>query len=89
VYDPEWLARLAEEQMPEELWLPVAIRQCRQYSSESKAYSCFVSCDKVNQPGADGQFERNILLNDKKHGELVLGILTGNRVGCVEFPDRL
>lgn len=88
-YDPEWLAKLAEEQVPEEPWLPKALRQCTEYLIESKAYYHFVSPENANQPGAEWQIVTNIILKDPKVGDLVLDILKGRRVGGVEFLNRL
>ncbi len=88
-YDPEWLAKLAEAQVPEEVWLPEALKKCTKYSIESKAYYHFVSPENANQPGAEWQFETNIILGDPKEGDLVLDILKGHRVGGVEFLSRL
>ena len=88
-YDSEWLARLAEEQVPEKHWLPSALRKCTQHSKRSEAYYYFVSPENANQPGAEWQFETSITLGDEKEGALVLDILNGNRVGGVEFLKRL
>jgi hypothetical protein len=33
-YDPEWLAQLAEQQRPNESWLPDAIRRCTRLLSK-------------------------------------------------------
>lgn len=88
-YNPEWLARLAEKQMPAESWLPEALRKCTVYSVESAASYHFASPENANKPGAEWQFERNIILNDEKEGDLVLDILKGNRVGGVEFLNRI
>ena len=88
-FDPEWLAKLAEEQFPEEAWLPAALRKCVKHFKESKAYFYFVSPDNVNQPGSLWQFRRNIILHDKKEGDLVIDILKDNRIGGIEFLSRL
>ncbi len=88
-YDPEWLAILAETQVPEEHWLPDAIRRCTRCLVSSKAYIHFVPPENANQPGADWQYERSIILEDEKEGELVLDILKGYRVGGVEFLARI
>jgi hypothetical protein len=88
-YDPEWLAVLAEAQVLEERWLPDAIRKCTKCLVESKAYIHFVSPENPNQLGSDWQFEDNIILEDEKEGDLVLDILTGHRVGGVEFLSKL
>ncbi len=52
-------------------------------------YIHFVDSTAPNKPGSQWQFERNILLYDKREGDLVLDILEGNRVGGVEFLKRL
>ncbi len=88
-YDPEWLAKLAEEQHPKMPWLPDALRQCRKYLIRSEAYYYFVSGKNANKPGAEWQFDYNILLYDPVEGGLVLDILKGRRVGGVEFLDRI
>lgn len=88
-YNPEWLAKLAEKQLPEEKWLPGAIRKCLKYSIESKAYYHFVSSNNANKPGAVWQFEKNIMLRDPKKGNIVLDILKGNIVGGIEFLNYL
>ncbi len=88
-YNSEWLVVLAEKQIPDECWLPDALRECTKYSFESKAYYHFVSPKDANKPGAEWQFERNIILTDKKEGEIVLDILKGNKVGGIEFLSRL
>ena len=88
-YDPEWLAVLAEAQVPKEPWLPDAIRRCTRHSAESKAYYHFVSSENANQPEAEWQFDTNIILEDPNEGQLVLDILKGNRVGGLEFVDKI
>ena len=89
LYDPTWLVRLAEEQKPEESWLPEALRKCIIYSKESVAYYHFVSPMNANKSGADWQFKTNIYLNSKTEGWIVLDILEGNRVGGVEFLEKI
>lgn len=88
-YDPEWLAVLAEAQVPEEQWLPAALRQINRCLVEGEAYTYFVSPENANQPGAEWQFDENIILEDEKEGDLVLDILKGHRVGGIEFLSRL
>lgn len=88
-YDPEWLAKLAEEQCPEMPWLPGALRNCRRGWWESRAYVYFAGSDRPNREDSAWRFERNAMLTDKKEGDLVLDILEGQRVGGVEFLKRL
>lgn len=88
-YDPEWLAKLAEQQRPEEPWLPKAIRKCTKYREESEAYYYFVSDENPNEEGADWQFAYNIVLEDEKEGDIVLDILKDKRIGGIEFISRI
>ena len=88
-YNPEWLAELAEEQYPEYEWLPDALRKCVKHSVESEAYYHFVSPKNANKPGAEWQFEDNIVLEHSVEGDVVLDILKGNRVGGVEFINKI
>jgi len=87
-YDPEWLAQLAEQQRPNERWLPDAIRRCTRYYPKDDTYYYFVSNERANQPGSEWQFDYNITLGECQHGLIVLDILKGNRVGGVEFIDK-
>jgi len=88
-YDPEWLARLAEQQEPDQPWLPDAIRKCTKYHSESDAYYHFVSADNPNQEGSEWQFDYNIILEDEKEGDIVLDVLKDKRIGGIEFISRI
>ena len=88
-YDPEWLVVLAEEQLPEEAWLPTALRACTSYSVESKSYYYFVNREDVRRRGTEWQFKRNLFLHDKKEGELVLDVLEHQKIGGLEFLARL
>ena len=87
-YDPEWLAQLAEQQRPNEGWLPDAIRKCTRYYPKSESYYYFVSNENSNQPGSEWQFDFNITLGDKHHGIIILDILKGKRIGGFEFIDK-
>ena len=49
------------------------------------AYIYFVDPSNANQPDSEWQFEENIVLDDPLHGERVLDILKGRRVGGVEI----
>ena len=66
-----------------------ALRRCTQSLEESRAYICFVLPRDPNTPGAQWQFDRNVLLEGGRHGTLVLDILRDGRVGGVEFLKRL
>ncbi len=88
-YDPSWLVTAAREQAPEEPWLPEALAQCTRCLSESDRYVRFVDPRRPNQPGSEWQFERNVFLETSTHGLVALDVLTDNRIGGVEFHDRL
>ena len=88
-YDPTWLVDLAVQTRPELKWLPDALSKCRQAAQESDAYIYFVEPSHANEFKSEWQFKENIILEHSEHGELVLDILQGNRVGGVEFLRRL
>jgi hypothetical protein len=88
-YDPSMLVALATKQLPAETWLPQALAACRRCRWESRAYAYFVDGSKPNQKGSEWQFVKNLHLSDSKEGEIILDVLKGNRIGGVEFLDRL
>lgn len=88
-FDPSWVVELARAQLPEEKWLPEALRACTRCSYEDRAYAHFVDPSEPNRPGSEWQFVRVLLLHDPKLGHLVLDVLTGDRIGGIEFLDRL
>jgi hypothetical protein len=88
-YDPTWLVRLARESCPREPWLAEALARCTRAIEESRAYLRFVDAADPSQPDSEWQFERNLVLEDRSEGVLVLDVLRGGRVGGVEFLGRL
>ena len=88
-YDPSWLVVLAQEQQPEEEWLAQALANCISAQKPRPPYIYFVDSKNPNQPGSSWQFKRNILLQSPTEGLIALDILKGNRVGGVEFYERL
>ncbi len=87
-YDPAWLVSLAREQYPNEAWLANALARCIR-AKKYNGYVYFVDSANGNRPGAAGQFERNIVLNDPELGEIVVDILQGDRVGGIEMWARI
>ena len=87
-YDPSWLVALARAQLPNEPWLPDALARCTTASGDIPQIH-FVNPRRPNRSGSEWQFERNLTLEDPKHGELTLDVLKGNRVGGIEFLDVL
>ena len=88
-YDPAWLIALAREQYSEEQWLPAALAECTRCLRESVAYLHFVDSARPNKPGSEWQFDGNIMLESPSEGLIVLDILKNNRVGGVEFIDKI
>ena len=88
-YDPTWLIALAKAQYPQEAWLHQAFAVCTRCLKRSKAYYYFIPADKPNQPGSPWQISHNMRLEDPQEGTIIVDILVGNRVGGIEFLDRL
>ena len=88
-YDPTWLVTLAREQLVDETWLPDALARCTRCLQKSDAYIYFINPDQPNRPGAEWQFLRNLHLQHPKAGWLILDVLTEERIGGVEFVDRI
>ena len=88
-YNPDWLVKLAEKQLPKEKWLHEALKQCTEYSIESELYNYFVPSENPNKPGSKWQFDKCISLEDPKEGSLVLDILKSGQVGGIEFLGRM
>lgn len=61
-----------------------AVAACTRVCVESEAMIHF-----VDPHGAAWDFERNLFLESESHGELVLDVLEGHRIGGVEFLSRL
>src|SRR5688572_24430704 len=70
-YDPGWLVLLARAQEPD---LVAMLSTCTRALVESKAYIHFVAPDAANQPGSEWQFERNVIMTDPEHGQIVLDV---------------
>lgn len=84
-YDPSWIIALAQEQLPDETWLPAALARCTAAHRPTMAYVRFVSGANPNQPGSEWQFERNLILEHPEHGEVVLDVLRDGRIGGIEM----
>ena len=88
-YDPSWLIKIAKEQIPEETEIIESMNKCTSGFWESRAYIYFVDRQNANEEGSEWQFDRNIMLTDKKKGEIILDILIGNKIGGIEFLKYL
>ena len=88
-YDPRWLVELAKTQHPDKPWLADALSACTRCQWKGDIYLRFVDARRANRPGAPWQFRQSLFLKDPGEGNLVLDVLVGNRIGGVEFYDRL
>ena len=66
-YDPSWLVTLAQQQLPEETWLPEALAQCTTCRIESQAYIHF-----IDPSSSTWQHETCVELDAPVHGLIVL-----------------
>jgi hypothetical protein len=89
-FDPAWLVELAREQRNDLPWLAESLSRCTAASwKRSRIYVHFVDPDSANQPGAEWQYRETISLQHPTFGHIKLDVLQDNRVGGVEFYDRL
>ena len=88
-FDPNWLCELAREARPDLPWLVDEIGRCISGIWTSTCYIRFVDSSNANQPGAAWQFREVIELFDEKRGALNLNVLKNDRIGGIEFYDRL
>jgi hypothetical protein len=88
-YDPTWLVEWVRENVPEDPWLPDALARCTRASWSRPAYLYFVDPIDANRPGAEWQIDDGIMLDHPKEGVLILDVLTGHRIGGIEFMARL
>ncbi|HYW10931.1 MAG TPA: hypothetical protein VE871_03215 [Longimicrobium sp.] len=88
-YDPAWLVDWVRAHRPDLPWLPDALWRCTRAAEDGRAYLRFVDAAAPDEPGSDWQFAENVTLEHPKEGTLVLDVLTGRRVGGIEFLRRL
>ncbi len=90
-YDPSWLVRAAQFVQEEYPWLPEKLKECVKAirHGDTPSYIYFVNSYKPNKSGSDWQFKENIILEDTEHGDVVLDILEGDRIGGVEILKNI
>ncbi|MCG8573596.1 MAG: hypothetical protein MI810_01825 [Flavobacteriales bacterium] len=84
-YNPDWLVKIAREQIPDRMEIIQALAQCTKAKTESRAYVYFVNPNHPNEADSEWQFKENIMLEDKKYGTIVLDVLKDDKIGGVEF----
>jgi hypothetical protein len=55
----------------------------------SSGYFRIVNPDNANNPGAEWQFQENIILTHEFLGIIVLDVLKGDRIGGIEFLNLI
>jgi hypothetical protein len=88
-FHPLMLVDAVQQQVPEFACLPAALGSCGAGDWESRAYVRYVSRHNPNQPGSEWQFETNVQILHETLGTVVLDVLKGNRLGGIEFVDRI
>lgn len=83
-FDPSHLVALARTQHPEAPWLAEALARCTAGRWESRAY-----LHVVDPSDPTWQVEQTVLLHDRARGDVVVDVLTGQRVGGIEFLRHL
>ena len=88
-FTPQVLVATARVQAPEYPWLPHALENCGAGVWESPAYVRYISSQNANAPGAEWQFETNVVLEHPIFGTVVVDVLTEHRLGGFEFLSRI
>jgi len=83
------LIEAAHAQVPELPWLPTALSNCGPGQWESDAYVRYVPVIDPNTPNSRWLFEKNVVINHSVLGMVVIDLLQGNRIGGIEFVDRI
>lgn len=88
-FDPTTLIEAVRAQAPEFPWLPEVLSKCGVGLWESRAYVRYVDRRNANQSGAEWQFKTNVVLSHETLGTVVLDVLKDNRLGGIEFVDKI
>lgn len=88
-FEPWMLVEVARSQAPGFPWLVEALGACGCGEWKQRYYVSFISSLNPNQPGSEWQFETNVTLEHDQFGTVIVDILKGNRIGGLEFADRL
>ena len=89
-YDPTELVELARRQRPDLPWLVQSLAVCIQgHWKQRRIYVHFINPENANEPGSDWQYRETISLDHPEFGHIKLDVLKNDRVGGIEFYDRL
>jgi uncharacterized protein YuzE len=84
-FKPQWIIELVRQQEPSRLDVIEALSKCTNGRWESKAYVYFVDATNANQPGAEWQFDENIVIEHDTEGTIVIDFLKSGKIGGIEF----
>jgi hypothetical protein len=85
----EAIIELLRQQEPDRTDIIEALQNTTGGRWTNNGYYSFVDSANANQPGADWQFDENIILEQVEKGDVVLDILKGGRVGGIEFIAQI
>lgn len=88
-FDPRVLIEMAKKVAPELPWLPEALNNCGSGTWKSRAYVHYVSSENANKPGAAWQYETTVGFSHPSLGLVHIDILKGQRIGGIEFVDKI
>lgn len=88
-FDITWIIDLIREQEPKRIDLVEQLKKSEITGWVRQPYVRFVSSENANQPGAEWQFEENIVLEHETEGTIVLDILKDGRIGGIEFINQI
>ena len=88
-FDIAWIINLIREQDPQRTDLIEQLNKSEIRGWIRQPYVRFVSSENANQPGAEWQFEQNIVLEHETEGTIVLDILKDGRIGGIEFVSQI
>lgn len=88
-FDPSMLIEDVRATASEFSWLPAALTNCGAGEWESRAYVRYVSTVDANQPNSEWQFRCSVTIHHRILGMVVIDILRDDRIGGIEFVDRL
>lgn len=88
-FDIEWIIDLIREQEPHRTDLIEQLNKSEVRGWIRQPCVRFVSGENANQPGAEWQFEENIVLENETEGTIVLDVLKDGRIGGIEFISQI
>lgn len=88
-FDITWIIDLIKEQEPGRIDLVEQLEKSEIRGWIRQPYVRFVSDENAKQPGAEWQFEGNLVLEHETEGTIVLDILKDGRIGGIEFIDQI